>query len=131
MARGVDDRPVRTSHRRKSLGKERTFAKDVSDPEEMLEILGKIAEMVEAGLRRTGKKGRTVTLKVKYHDFKVVTRAETAPDHIWDAKTMMEMITPLLLEQTEAAHRPVRLLGISLSNLIDVEENWVQTKLVG
>jgi len=131
MARGMDHRPVRIHRGRKSLGHERTFAKDMDDTDEMLEILNGLAGMVEKGLRKTGKKGKTVTLKVKYSDFTLVSRAATAPDHIWDAKTIMELITPLLLENTEAGERPVRLLGISMSNLIDVEDNYIQTKLIG
>jgi DNA polymerase-4 len=130
MARGIDNRPVGIRGVRKSLGKSRTQAKDLTDKKEILAVLRDIAEKVDAGMERAGKKGHTVTLKVRYSNFETITRSITVQDPLKDADRMMELVTPLLLEDTQAGERPVRLLGITMSGLIENEENYVQMKLI-
>jgi DNA polymerase-4 len=71
---------------------------------------------VSSRLRRGGIKGKTVTLKVKYHDFVQVTRAVTLSDPTDDGGTIYRCCLDLLLD-TEAGARAVRLLGISVSKL--------------
>jgi DNA polymerase-4 len=76
-----------------------------------------LADRVSSRLRRGGIKGKTVTLKVKYHDFVQVTRAITLSDPTDDGGTIYRCALDLLLD-TEAGARPVRLLGISVSKLV-------------
>ncbi len=121
IAHGLDDRPVNPTWERKSLGQETTLGQDIDDKEEMLKILASLARDVGIYLKKGNLKGRTMTLKVKYYDFKQVTRSITPGEHICEAAVMMEYV-PLLLDRTEAGKKKVRLLGLSISNFIDQEK---------
>ena len=81
----------------------------------MLEILENIAVKLENLLIRHEAKGRTITLKIKYFDFRSITRSVTIEEPADTASVMMKYIKPLLAK-TEAGERKVRLLGISISN---------------
>ena len=115
VARGKDSRLVQARNGRKSIGRETTLQIDISDNEQILNILSKIAEQVETDLKRSKMKGRTLTLKVRYADFKTVTRSITLMEKIDASKTMMENVK-VLLKTTEAKTKKVRLLGITLTN---------------
>ncbi len=116
IARGIDNRPVRISRRRKSVGAETTLAEDVGDIALMLSVLEKLAGRVEAGLATKKTAGYTVTLKVRYGDFRTVTRSRTVPEAVGSAARIMELI-PHLLQATQAGREKVRLLGVTVSNL--------------
>jgi DNA polymerase-4 len=116
IVRCRDDRPVNPHCERKSIGKETTLEQDIDNRQQMLQILEKIARDLEAYLKKRHIRGRTVTLKVKYFDFKSITRSITVPGAVDEAVVMMKYVTELL-EKTEAGAKKVRLLGISLSNL--------------
>ncbi len=115
IARGIDERPVTAWRERQSYGAEETFPRDIPEKGPLLEFLRECAQRVFDELAGEGKRGRTVTLKIKYADFQTVTRRRTfdvflaSPEEIF--RTARE-----LLERTEAGKRPVRLAGISLSN---------------
>jgi len=113
IARAIDERPVRSSRIRKSLGKETTFAEDILSVPELTNILLGLAEQVLESLNKHDMQGRTVTVKVKYADFQQVTRAQTL-DHSIGFADLQEWI-PKLLARTEAGNKPVRLVGLSLS----------------
>lgn len=113
IARAIDERPVRSQRIRKSLGKETTFAEDILSVPELTNILLGLAEQVIESLSKHNMQGRTVTVKVKYADFQQVTRAQTL-DHSIGFAGLQEWI-PKLLARTEAGHKPVRLVGLSLS----------------
>lgn len=117
IANGEDDRPVNPNRERKSVGQERTLDVDIDDIGKMMEILQTLAVGVEEYMKRKNIKGRTVTLKIKYYDFKSVTRCVTLDEGVFEASVMMEHV-PGLLEKTEAGKKKVRLLGISISNFI-------------
>lgn len=116
LAQGIDDRPVETGETIKSVGHEETFMADLDDLETIrLETL-ELAERVGWRARRLGVAGRCITLKIRYGDFSTITRSRTFPaalDH--GGEIYREALD--LLERTEAGRRPVRLLGISLSQL--------------
>jgi len=116
LARGIDDRPVETERDAKSVGHEDTYDHDLRDRGAMRRELLSLSDRVSSRLRRAGIKGKTVTLKVKYHDFVQVTRAVTLSDPTDDGGTIFRCALDLLLD-TEAGSRPVRLLGISVSKL--------------
>ena len=115
IAHGMDDRPVEPNRIRKSIGKETTLAEDIDDREQMLEILEHIAVRLENILIRHEAKGRTITLKVKFFDFKSITRRVTVSEPAETAAVIMKYIKPLLAK-TDAGEKKVRLLGISISN---------------
>jgi DNA polymerase-4 len=118
IAHGLDDRPVNPHRTRKSLGQERTFSQDIHSRDEMIKALEIMAKNIENYLIKYQLKGRTVTLKVKYHDFKLITRSITPGIIFRDGAKIIEYVT-LLLDNTDASQKKVRLLGISLSNLLE------------
>ena len=118
IAQGIDNRPVETEWIRKSIGKETTFSEDIDDKEQMIEILNQLAVKIENILKRDGREGMTVTLKVKYFDFQSITRRITVSEPIADADIIMKYVSSLL-DNTEAGMKKVRLLGISISNFTD------------
>lgn len=116
IARAIDDRPVETERIRKSLGAEATFEEDITDPEQLKIQLEGVAEEVS---RRCGKHqiaGRTVTLKFKYNDFTQHTRSKTFFHFIY-AQDELVQIASELLQQNGGPQLPIRLVGITLSNL--------------
>jgi len=115
IAHGMDDRPVEPNRIRKSIGKETTLLEDIDDREQMLEVLENIALKLENLLIRHEAKGKTITLKIKFFDFKSITRSVTIDEPADTAPVIMKYMTPLLAK-TEAGERKVRLLGISISN---------------
>ncbi|MRG45117.1 DNA polymerase IV [Chitinophaga sp. SYP-B3965] len=115
IVRGIDDRAVEPHRETKSVGAEDTFAYDLTEIEEMNAELDKIAITVAARLEKYQLKGRTVTLKIKYSDFKQITRNHSLPQGINDLPTIAAIAKQLLLK-TEPEDKKIRLLGITLSN---------------
>jgi DNA polymerase IV len=118
LAEGHDDRPVVPYRSAKSSGTENTFAQDLTD---LVEIRREIDEMARDGaawLERKALVCRTVTIKVRYSDFTTITRSHTAAPPTRDADALASRAIGLL-EKTEAGQRPVRLLGVSVHNLVD------------
>jgi DNA polymerase-4 len=115
IVRGVDDRPVDTNEESKSIGAEDTFQEDLATIEAMNEQLDKIAPIVHRRLTQNRLKGRTVTLKIKYHDFKIITRSRSFPQPTDDFSLILSTAKELLLS-TEPEGVRIRLLGISMSN---------------
>ncbi len=116
IARGIDNREVLPNRLRKSIGKETTLDEDCVDKGEMMIILDKLAKQVSALLLSRKTSGLTLTLKVRYEDFQSVTRSHTQAEPIDDAGIMLDL-ADTLLGKTEAGPRPVRLLGLTVSNL--------------
>jgi DNA polymerase-4 len=116
IARGIDDRPVENNRIRKSIGAEETFEKDITDVEVMKEKLEDIAADVSRRCLRNNATGKTIRLKIKYHDFAITTRSRTV-DHFIETKEEITMLSQELLIQPEPPLKSVRLLGITISNL--------------
>jgi DNA polymerase-4 len=115
IVRGIDNREVQPHRETKSMGAEDTFSYDLKNYDEMAEELDKIALIVADRLQRYHLKGRTLTLKIKYHDFKQITRNFSFNHPVADAGTIAATAKKLLA-LTEPDNKKVRLLGISLSN---------------
>ena len=115
-ARGIDLRPVVPNRVRKSIGKETTLTEDTADHGQMLTIIGDLAEKVAALLQTKNTSGLTLTLKVKYSDFQIVTRSISREHPIETADEIM-LLSEKLLQKTEAGDRTVRLLGVTISHL--------------
>jgi len=113
IARGIDERPVRSSRERKSLGKETTFAEDILDVNVLLHHFKALVESVYQALNKHKLKGHTLTIKVKYADFTQVTRSKKVGTTIHKQQALNMM--PELLQQTNAGVQPVRLVGLTIS----------------
>jgi len=120
IVRGIDERPVNPHRETKSLGAEDTFPYDLTTTEEMYPELEKITKTVCERLEHYGLKGRTITLKIKYSDFRQITRNQSFPHAVGDAETIISTAKNLLLASGIDDVR-IRLLGISLSNFGEVE----------
>lgn len=115
IVRGIDNREVQPDRETKSIGAEDTFSYDLTKIEEMNMELDKLARIVYDRLQRYQLQGRTITLKIKYHDFKQITRNQSFQHAISDLETISNTAKNLLLK-TELNEKKIRLLGISLSN---------------
>ena len=115
IVRGRDERAVQPDRPYKSIGAERTFDRDLGDPEAMLERLRPIAEQVAERMTAADSFGRTVTLKIKHHDFTITTRQHTLAEWVHSAEELLALAA-WLLHHPEPPRRPVRLLGLSVSN---------------
>jgi len=113
---GIDDRDVIPHHDVKSIGHEETFSRDIIDIDVALKEILSLSNRVGRRMRQKGVTGTTVTLKVKYSDFVQKTRSVTLPESTDDGSEIYS-IACSLLKKTEAGRRPVRLLGVSLSQL--------------
>ena len=121
LSQGIDQRNVEPVRIAKSIGREKTFAEDLLDFELVKREVLSLATQVARRVRRHGFAGRTITLKVKYSDFVQITRSVTLSYVTDDAKEIFENCCSLL-QKTVVGRRPVRLLGISMSQLVNVEE---------
>lgn len=117
LSRGLDDREVQPEREVKSLGREETFAEDITDPAQAARVVLDLSQKVARRLRRYGKTGRTVTLKVTYQDFTHITRSQTLKTPTDDHRRIYQAARELLAK-TEAGRRPIRLLGLYLSQLV-------------
>lgn len=118
IARGIDHRPVSSVRVRKSLGAETTFQHDLTNIDEMIQQLYILLDDVVESLSNHELLASTITIKVKYADFTQVTRSYTSDTIISASDTARELI-PVLLARTDADIKPVRLLGVSFSNLVN------------
>ncbi|CAJ0853674.1 DNA polymerase IV [freshwater sediment metagenome] len=116
IARGVDERPVRANRIRKSIGAENTFFQDVFTLPQARDALAPIVDKVWGACEKNNMRGRTATLKVKYADFRIITRSRTIDAPIGSreelAQIALELVGPVF-----PAPIGVRLLGVSLSSL--------------
>jgi DNA polymerase-4 len=118
MGRGIDDAPVipdADSAPVKSVGHSTTLRRDLSDRQEIAQVLLQLAEMVGRRARRYGVTGRTVTLTLRYADFTTFSRQQAQPDWLDRSEEIyragLAVLDSLILEQ------PVRLIGVRLSSL--------------
>ena len=128
IARGIDDRKVTSCWERKSLGAEETFERDLLDIREIEEYLRGCAQHVFDVLTQEGKRARTITLKIKYHDFRSVTRRRTLEDFISNADEIFTVARDLL-SRTDAGRVKIRLAGISLSTFSPKDTSALRVQL--
>lgn len=115
IVRGIDERPVEANQETKSVGAEDTFPEDLMVIEEMNQEIEKIAVVVNRRLTERNLKGRTITIKIKYNDFRIVTRSKSFPEPLNETETIATTAKELLLA-TGPENSRIRLLGITLSN---------------
>lgn len=125
IVRGIDNRPVEPNQETKSIGAEDTFSYDLTEMNEMKAELEKLAVVVFNRMRSYHLSGRTITLKVKFSDFKQITRSRSFTERV----VMQEHITDvakMLLEGIDFTEKSVRLLGVSVSNFEKLSGNDTQ-----
>ena len=115
IARGRDDRPVRADRERKSSGSETTFAQDLTDPTAIEAGVLAMADDVWSWCDKTGARGRSVTVKIKWADFQQCTRSRTCPGPI-ASRADLHAASPALVRSVFPAAKGVRLVGVTLSN---------------
>jgi DNA polymerase-4 len=116
ICRGIDHRPVLANRVRKSVGAENTFARDLMRLEDMEAELSPLVDKVWHYCESTGVRGRTVTLKVKFADFRIITRSRSCLAPISDRSTLASISAEVLAAQFPM-RKGVRLIGVSLSSL--------------
>jgi DNA polymerase-4 len=114
ISRGIDERPVRADRIRKSVGAENTFSTDLTEFGPMAAELRPLIDKVWRHCESTGTRGRTVTLKVKFADFEILSRSLSLPGPV-DSRTELERVAIGLLERLMPTSKAVRLLGVSIS----------------
>ncbi len=120
-SRGIDTRQVEAHRLRKSIGTEDTFETDLVTQIDMLNILEEQTQQIEKQLIEFGGLGKTLTIKVKFSDFTQVTRSYSTKSGFRSASSITNVL-PNLLESAIVKELPVRLLGISISNLVHDSE---------
>jgi DNA polymerase-4 len=115
LACGRDDRPVEPDRETKSIGQEETFPRDVSDRDVLRREVLRMAERVGSRLRDHDLAGRTVTLKIRFPDFRTITRSATLPEP-FSVSAEIARLALGLLEKVDVAGG-IRLLGVTVSNL--------------
>ncbi len=128
IARGIDDRPVETDQERKSFGTEITYDKDLTTRFEIIAELYKLEKELMERLEHAGTTGRTVTLKVKYSDFRQITRSKTLQNYIHSFDTLHREVS-LIRKSLKLEGTRIRLLGVSISNLESEEQDDRQLHL--
>jgi DNA polymerase-4 len=116
-ARGEENREVNPHWERTQLSAEETFPKDITDIPKLKQKLAQLSDHVFYDLEKEGRTGRTVVLKVKYHDFEQITRSKTLVAPPQDGHVLYEIACDLLKKKTLAGRKPIRLLGLGVSGL--------------
>ena len=114
FARGIDNREVESERVRKSLGAEVTFLDDL---DEIVDILGALDQIAHEVQRRSEKRkfmAKTVTLKVKYSDFTIITRSKTSNNFVNSYEKLFEIGKELLLQVEDLEEKKIRLMGLTL-----------------
>ena len=116
ISRGQDERRVVPDRPRKSVGSETTFSQDLGKLAEVVDGVKSVLDDVWGYCERTGVAGRTVTVKIKYADFQIVTRSRTLPAPV-ATREELERTSVELVHSIFPLEKKVRLLGVSLSNM--------------
>ena len=122
IVRGIDHRSVQANQETKSIGAEDTFSEDLELLTQMNEELRKIAGIVYNRMEQHRLYGRTLTIKIKFSDFKQITRSRSFQEPIRELETIISIAEELLVA-ADIADKKVRLLGISVSNFLRPEES--------
>ncbi|MDX1652097.1 MAG: DNA polymerase IV [Brumimicrobium sp.] len=128
IARGLDDRPVVSDRVRKSIGSEMTFSSDIIDDIEIMEKLSSVFEKWWERYERIGIPAKTLTVKIKTSDFRVISRSFTE-DYYLEDKEYCRNLVFRLFEETERRNVPIRLMGVSISGLKSEKDDGSEGQL--
>ena len=118
VARGIDPRPVVARRERKSLGREKTFERDLLDLGPLRETLAQQSERIARDLEKQGWLVRTVTVKVRYSNFQLTKRRHTFARPMQRGREIASIAQEILVNRTEAGRRAIRLVGVSVSGFV-------------
>jgi DNA polymerase-4 len=116
IANGIDNRPVEPDRDRKSVGAENTFSSDLVTDEELNTAIREICDTLYTRLQKAAVWGTTLTVKIKYNDFTQITRSKSFSAGINNQRDMVKIACDMLHENRDR-EKPIRLLGMSFSNL--------------
>ena len=131
FARGIDLRPVEAERVRKSVGCEHTLEKDITASSSVIIELYHVANELVERLKKNEFSGNTLTLKIKFYDFKQITRSVTQEKELHGMADILPLAKQLLKE-VDYSIRPIRLIGLSISNPKEEREThevWKQLEL--
>jgi len=128
IVRGIDNREVKPAVENKSIGAEQTFEKDITNTEDLLSRFKAIIDRAWRRVERHEAEGRTVTVKIKFFDFEVITRSRTVEKYINSKDTFAQEAIEIFMNETPFK-KPVRLLGATLSNIKGDDVSPVQTEI--
>jgi len=129
IARGIDDRPVEADQERKSVGTEITYEKDLTTRFEIIAELYKLEKELMERLIQSETTGRTITLKVKFSDFRQITRSKTLQNYIRSFDTLHREVSTIRKTLKLEEGSRIRLLGVTISNLETEDEDDRQLHL--
>jgi DNA polymerase-4 len=118
-SQGIDSTRVSGEAEAKSISREGTFSSDVVDPQHLRAVLRAFSESVGSQLRQQGRRARTVTLKLRWEDFTTLSRSTTLARPISSNDAIFDAANGLLDKVREISRRPVRLIGVGASGLVD------------
>ena len=121
LAHGQDKREVISDAKAKSISSETTFAIDIQDKEILLATLAQLSEQVAARLRDKNVKGKTVSIKLRFHDFRTITRSKTLSESTFQTMKLWLMVKQLFLDAMQTGTSSIRLLGVSVSGFSNDE----------
>ena len=129
LAHGIDDRSVTPDREAKSISHETTFSEDIEDPDVLRGWILELTEQVVRRLRRHKLLGRTVQLKVRFCDFRTITRSTTLPRPTNVTQEIWRATEEMFSNRLPANHQAVRLLGVGISGLDNPDH--IQRSLFG
>jgi DNA polymerase-4 len=116
FARGVDERPVVAEWERKSVSCEQTFENDIFNKSAIIIALYHTVEELLRRLEKNGFEGRTLTVKIKYADFRQITRSMTTDKVLLTKEQILPLAKQLIHEAHISRENPIRLLGLGISH---------------
>ncbi|NMA94591.1 MAG: DNA polymerase IV [Clostridiales bacterium] len=116
-AQGIDHSKIETSREAKSIGEETTLRENTQDKNELIGYLKMFSKSISSDLLAQDLKFRTVTVKIRYEDFKIITRSKTYKDPLYSQRDLY-LTGKDILQNRIYLHKPVRLIGMQVSNLI-------------
>jgi DNA polymerase-4 len=119
LAHGIDDRVVTPDRDAKSVGQEQTFGENLTDPEQVRDVMLGQVEQVGSRLRRYGLRAKSVTVKIRYGDFETITRRTTLTESVDTTTPIWDAARSLFDEWAAKTYRPVRLIGVQAGQLSD------------
>ena len=125
IARGTDKRPVDPTRIRKSYGKEITLSHDIQSQTQILDVVKELTLQLVPLLDKNKIKAKTITLKIKYHDFKSITRSYSFSNYNKITKKILIETSSILMKEIEV-NKQIRLVGISITNLEDTSSEYYQ-----
>jgi len=129
IVRGIDDREVVPFRERKSIGSEKTFAEDIADEEILTDYLKYDCEKISQKMEKYRLLGKTITLKLKYANFDMLSKSLSFTEQSRSTQIFIDNSLKMLDEIWDKS-RKIRLLGISISNLINEDDlHWEQLKV--